>query len=150
MVKYEVISALVLIVASVVLHGMGLGALMRYANWRWTALAEKASFVWDIRAVTEIFLYMILLHFAECCVWAEFYRWKGFFRDFESSLYFSITSYSTLGYGDLLLPKWWRVLGSTEAILGILTFGWSTAVLVTLTARLNAIRLARLQNEVQG
>jgi len=45
----------------------------------------------------------ILLHLLQIVLWAAFYRLRCF-RSCEASLYFSATSYSTVGYGDIGLP----------------------------------------------
>jgi hypothetical protein len=50
--------------------------------------------------------------------------------NFETSLYFSLKSYTTVGYGDVLLPTSWRLLGPIEAAVGVLMLGWSTSIIV--------------------
>jgi hypothetical protein len=50
--------------------------------------------------------------------------------DLESAAYFSLTSYTTVGYGDVVLPEPWRLLGPLEAAVGVLMLGWSTGILV--------------------
>jgi hypothetical protein len=45
--------------------------------------------------------------------------------DLPSALYFSMVTYTTTGYGDLVLPKGWRLVGGVEALTGILMCGWS-------------------------
>jgi voltage-gated potassium channel len=47
-----------------------------------------------------------------------------------------MSSYSTLGYGDLILPSEWRLLGPLEAIIGVLMSGISVSVLFALVTRL--------------
>jgi hypothetical protein len=79
----------------------------------------------------------------EAAMWAAFYRMSGLFSEFETALYFSITSYTTVGYGDVLLPPSWRVLGPMEAAVGILMFGWSTAIIVAAITRMQADQLPR-------
>ena len=69
---------------------------------------------------------LILLHLAEIAVWALFYWWQKCLPDAESSFYFSGVTYVTLGYGDLVLPKEWRLLGPVEGLTGILMCGLST------------------------
>ena len=84
---------------------------------------------------------LLLLHLAEAGIWALFYRLSGILPEFESAIYFSITSYTTVGYGDVVLPAPWRLLGPIEAAVGILTFGWSTAIIVAAIARILGNRL---------
>jgi hypothetical protein len=74
---------------------------------------------------------LLLLHIVEAAVWALFFRLVGGLPDLESAAYFSLTSYTTVGYGDVVLPARWRLLGPIEAAVGVLMLGWSTGILVT-------------------
>ena len=66
---------------------------------------------------------IILLHMIEIAIWAVFYFMRSLFADFETSLYFSTTSYTTIGYGDVVLPPAWRMLGGIEGVSGVLLCG---------------------------
>jgi hypothetical protein len=56
--------------------------------------------------------------------------------NFESALYFSTVTYATIGYGDVLIEKSWRILGAIEGAIGVIMLGWSTAFLVSVLAQL--------------
>ena len=60
----------------------------------------------------------------------------GEFETFADAFYHSAVNYTTLGYGDIVMSLRWRLLGPQEAASGILAFGWSTAVIVTVEIRL--------------
>jgi len=92
-----------------------------------------------------IFTVLVVLHFAEASVWAVFYKWNGLFPNFETCLYFSLGTYSTIGYGDTLLPSRWRILGAIEGISGVLLCGLSTAFLLAIINALFKLRMDRLQ-----
>jgi len=62
--------------------------------------------------------------------WAAAYYALGVFTSMEESVYFSLVSYTTLGFGDVLLHKDWRLLSGMEAANGFLNFGLLTALLV--------------------
>src|SRR5580704_3875469 len=53
-----------------------------------------------------------------------------------SSLYFSASSYSTVGYGDVVLPRVWHLLGPVESITGVLMCGISVSCLFAVATRL--------------
>ncbi len=78
---------------------------------------------------------LVLLHLAEIAVWALFYWWQECLPDLESSFYFSGITYTTVGYGDLVLPKEWRLLGSVEGLTGILMCGLSTGLFFAVVSK---------------
>jgi hypothetical protein len=81
---------------------------------------------------------LLILHLIEMALWAAVFIAAGVFSSFETSLYFSLTSYTTVGYGDVLPPQSWRLLGPIEAAVGVLLLGVSTGVLVTAVTRIYA------------
>jgi len=106
----------------VAIHAAGLAAALRWldgstparAFWRWT---------WLLIGLAG---WTIFVHLIEITLWALFYTWKEGMPDLQSALYFSSVTYTTTGYGDLVLPKGWRLVGGIEALTGILMCGWST------------------------
>jgi hypothetical protein len=80
--------------------------------------------------------WMVLFHLIEIAVWAFFYFWKDTMPDLQSAFYFSGVTYTTTGYGDLVLPKEWRLVGGVEALTGILMCGWSTGFFFAVVSRM--------------
>jgi len=80
--------------------------------------------------------WIIFLHLAEITLWAVFYVWQQAMPDLHSALYFSSVTYTTTGYGDLVLPPDWRLLGGVEALTGILMCGWSTGFFFAVFVRM--------------
>lgn len=78
---------------------------------------------------------IIILHLSEMLVWTMFYHWKCF-HSWGSAFYFSAASYSTVGYGDVVLPRMWRALGPIEGITGVLMCGLSASLLFAIVTRL--------------
>ena len=68
-------------------------------------------------------------------LWAWVYRHVGAIHGLEASLYFSGITFTTVGYGDIILIKCWRLLSVGEAINGVLMAGWSTAQLIFIVQR---------------
>ena len=68
-------------------------------------------------------------------VWGLTFYVAGVFQALEPSLYFSLVSFSTLGFGDIILDEKWRLLSGLTAANGLLSFGWSTAYMVELVRR---------------
>jgi hypothetical protein len=75
----------------------------------------------------------------EIWLYAVAYRVVGAIADFEEALYFSTTSFTTIGYGDVVLDRHWRLLGAIEGANGLLLFGWSTAFMLSVIQRLRAL-----------
>ena len=63
-------------------------------------------------------------------VWAASFKALGIFLTLEGSVYFALVAFTTLGFGDVLLPQEWRLLGGMAAANGLLMFGLLTAILV--------------------
>jgi voltage-gated potassium channel len=78
---------------------------------------------------------MLTLQLFEIVLWSGFYRWKCF-PSWDTALYFSASSYSTVGYGDVLLPNSWRMLGPIESVTGVLMCALSASGLFAIVARL--------------
>ncbi|WP_106746377.1 ion channel [Yoonia maritima] len=72
-------------------------------------------------------------------IWAFALRGLGIFEAMEPAVYFSLVAFTTLGFGDILLPMEWRLLGGLAAANGLLNIGMVTALLV------EALRQVRLQ-----
>lgn len=84
-------------------------------------------------------LWVLVIMTAGVWVWAVAYLWLGIFPTVEEAVYFSLVSFTTLGYGDVLLPQEWRILGGLAAANGLLNIGLLTALLV------EALRHTRLE-----
>ena len=92
--------------------------------------------------IVGLFSGVVFLHLIQTTLWALFYYLNDLFSDLESSLYFSMVSFATIGYGDVLLPRRWRLLGVIEGFSGVILVGISTAFIF---AVVNAVLQLRLQ-----
>ncbi len=92
---------------------------------------------------------LVLIHSAEVAVWAEFYLLQHCFHDINTAYYFSLVTYTTLGYGDVLLPPAWRIMGGWEAMLGVLMFGWSTATLMSIIHHVQGARIRKYFPDIE-
>lgn len=80
---------------------------------------------------------VVVLHVIEILLWACFYRWRCL-MSWDSAIYFSASSYSTLGCSDVSLPSSWRTLGPLESIIGVLMCGISVSFLFAIVTRLTS------------
>jgi Ion channel len=133
------LTAWALVVATVTIHTVGLSIVIRSLMKRRAALPTH---FWPItRLLTGLAWSLILIHLAEIALWGLFYYWKDCMPDLESAFYFAGVTYTTTGYGDLLLPPPWRMLGPVEALTGILMCGLSAAVFFAVVSRIFMPRL---------
>ena len=72
--------------------------------------------------------WLFLATLLEVWAWALLYLALNAVGSLEEAAYFSMETFSTLGFGDITLSKYWRLLSSFEAANGLLMFGWSTAL----------------------
>ena len=72
----------------------------------------------------------LLMMTASVWIWAMAFWILQTFDTFEASLYFALVVFTTLGFGDVLLPDEWRLLGGLAAANGLLSFGILTSILV--------------------
>ena len=79
---------------------------------------------------------MSLAAYLESVLWAGFYVIVGALPTFSEAVYFSLVTFTTLGYGDVTLSEEWRILAALEAANGIMMFGWTTAIIVAVFRRL--------------
>ena len=79
---------------------------------------------------------LILLHVVEICLWGTFYVCVGSLPDAQAAFYFSGITYTTVGYGDVVLPERWQLVGAIEGLTGILMCGLSTGLFFAVVNRL--------------
>jgi len=124
----ELILAFAMVAVCVILHVAGLMTLADQLT-KQARSAAKNTLIFDIGSLTVVFGVIVVLHMLETAVWAIFYQSWRLFPDFETSLYFSLTTYTAIGFGDVVMPVKWRLLGGVEGISGLLLCGLSTAFL---------------------
>ncbi|MBN8459046.1 MAG: two pore domain potassium channel family protein [Verrucomicrobia bacterium] len=138
---------LFLLVASCVLiHGAGMVAGLVLLNASLRRLDQRFSPMGAGWLLTRIVFGLLLLHLTQILVWAAVYQWEGCFADFGTAFYYSTTSYSTVGYGDVIPSAKWRTMGAVEAVIGILMFGWSTGALFTCVNRVQSAFMKDYRN----
>jgi hypothetical protein len=140
---FPLLFAFGLICATVLIHALGTWEAIVYLDRVWSHRNQNQGVLSTEVQIVRVVSLLLLLHLAGAGVWAGFYRMAGVLPELETAIYFSITSYTTVGYGDVVLAAPWRLLGPIEAAVGILMFGWSTAIIVAVVTRIQAFRLHR-------
>ena len=93
-------------------------------------------FVRDVFVLVLLSLWLMIAHVIEIGIWAVVFEKFELFQPFEAALYFAAISYTTLGFGDVLIEGPWRLLSGACAANGLLLFGLSAAFLLETTAKL--------------
>lgn len=131
----EASAAIVLVILTLLLQSAGISILIRWAR---NAIAKgmKKLSSWQAAVLMVRFIVAtIVLHILQILIWSGFYRWQCF-PTWESCFYFSAASYSTAGYGDVVLSQVWRTLGPIESVIGVIMCGISVSVLFAIATRL--------------
>jgi Ca2+/Na+ antiporter len=131
-------SALCLMSLCVTVHAIGLSGAIQWLRRRRTHV--DMHFWPSIWILIRVAAWIILLHLVQIAIWAIFYAWQQALPDLHSAFYFSIVTYTTTGYGDIVLPPEWRLAGGIEALTGILMCGLSTGFFFAILLRLFGIR----------
>jgi hypothetical protein len=89
-----------------------------------------------------VVMLMLLLHLAEIWVWAAALVYSGLVANWRAAGFFAANTYTTVGYGNFLLPEGWHMLAPIIAMSGLFTFGWTGSVLVEIVRRCQEIKAA--------
>lgn len=128
-------AAFVLVILTLWLQSAGIAA---FVAWGRHALQDDMPNLGPFRSaalVVRLTASLIAVQGIIILLWASCYRWLCF-PSWESAFYFSTSSYATVGYGDVVLPLDWRMLGPLESVIGVLTGGVSVSVLFAMVTRL--------------
>jgi len=77
---------------------------------------------------------IVVFHLTEVAVWAGFFTWKDAQPNVFSAFYNALVNYTTLGAG--YLPLRWRLLEGMLGMAGLLSFAFSTSVLVAVAQQI--------------
>jgi len=115
-------------VLTVVVQVIAVIALVRYLRRRGRLGRFDARFWYATRTLATAMLILFLGHLFQAGIWAALFHRLGAFEEFETAFYHSAVNFSSLGYGDIVMPEELRLLGALEAAGGVLMFGLSTGV----------------------
>ena len=126
---------IVLIILNTIVHAIVTDFIMRVVKHKKEAKKIVVRFR-NIKWLSFIVLLMVLTALIDAAVWALSYVAMGAIESFEKAMYFSVVTFTTLGYGDITLDAQYQLLASFEAAIGIIIFGWSTAIVMATVQKL--------------
>jgi hypothetical protein len=129
-----------ILVLIVLLHGGSMRMVQNHVIRHTKRVAQQPG-AWraDVILATAIFL-MLLSHLAETLVWTALLVWAHLVPSWREAGYFAANTYTTLGYGTVVLSQPWKMLAPIIAISGLFTFGWTGSVLVDVVSRVGRLR----------
>jgi Ion channel len=127
--------ALALLAACVIVQSAGMLVLIHWlAGLR--QVLESPSAPRRVWLLLRFFLWIVLLHLIQVGLWAVVYWLAHEVPTLETAVYFSLVTYTTIGFGDVVLGPGWRVLAGIEGLTGVLLIGWSTAFVFAIVNRM--------------
>ena len=140
----EIFWGMLLVSVTLALHGFGMVVTLRAIN-AIKARVALPSFWKGMRVIILASWMIVGFHMAEVTVWAHFFLWKkavaGAVNNLSLCYYFALMDYTTLGSNYNLILDW-RLLEGMIGIAGLMTFAWSTGILMTLAQEFQDQQLA--------
>lgn len=124
---------------TVVIHTFGLMGVTHVMSWV-TDRIRLHGHRSRMLAMNTLVIGVFAVLTAEVWLWAASFTLIGVVDDFETALYFSTITFSTVGYGDVVPHPEWRMLAALEGVNGFLLIGWSTAYLIAAGMRVGPFR----------
>lgn len=124
---------------TVVIHTFGLMGVTHLMSWV-TDRIRLHGHRSRMLAMNTVVIGVFAVLTAEVWLWAASFTLIGVVDDFETALYFSTITFSTVGYGDVVPHPEWRMLAALEGVNGFLLIGWSTAYLIAAGMRVGPFR----------
>jgi hypothetical protein len=130
----------VMLVLIVVLHGVSMRLVMGHVLKRVRVVALHPT-EWSADVLLSGAILMLLtVHLFETGLWTTLLVRSHLVKDWREAGYFAANTYTTLGYGTVILPPPWKMLAPIIAISGLFTFGWTGSVLVDIVGRVNRLK----------
>lgn len=126
----NIIVGLIVIGLTVVIQGYGTILWVSKYDKEKNLLNADTFKKYGARLLISTAVFLLFIHLAQAALWALLYMLlPGIteFETFEKSMYFSLVTFTTLGYGEITIASENRILAGLEAINGIVLIGWSTA-----------------------
>jgi voltage-gated potassium channel len=135
MLFHRMVAELTLITLTLWLQSAGVAALIAWVRRSVQHEIHTMSAFRLAALFVRLAIAVVVLHGLEILLWAGFYRWRCL-PSWDSAMYFSASSYSTLGCSDVNLPSNWRALAPLESVIGALMCGLSVGLLFAIITRL--------------
>ena len=127
-----------MMILTTMIHAIFMVSAMEAAGWRLSRFGRSRGQLMKAALISGLTAWMFLAIVIEASVWALLYLFNPLITtlpDLETAFYFSMVTFTTLGYGDVVLTGNWRMLASIQAANGVIVFGWTTALIFVFIQR---------------
>lgn len=132
---FEILMGASLLIFIMIIHGFGMYFVMHKFESHWPAYINQKSEIRRQLFFGVLVAMMLMTHIVEIMTWAFTLDLINAMPDLRTAFYFSGETYTTLGFGDVMLPHEWRQLALLIAMSGLFSFGWTTGVLVSIVGK---------------
>ena len=142
---YEIMFGFLLTVITLIIHSAGMYLVMHKFELNWPKYLNERSEIRRQFYFGRLVALMLLTHIFEIFIIAVVLFGIHAFQDLRTAFYFTGETYTTVGFGDVLLSTGWRQLALFIAMSGLFSFGWSTGVLVSIVGKTYEAQFASLR-----
>jgi hypothetical protein len=121
-----------MMVLTIIIHSLFMVVGTKAVIWRRSRFGEVKNETVKALPLSVLTVWMFLAIVLEAWLWALLYLFSPLISslpDMETAFYFSMVTFTTLGFGDVVLTGSWRTLASIQAANGVIIFGWTTALI---------------------
>lgn len=140
---FQLLLGSVIVVLTILIEAIfiiaGVQALRKLSHW----LERSHRLQKAVVCLAAVTTWLMAAHTIAVWIWAAVFIELGAFDALEPAVYFSVVTFTTLGFGDVILGQEWRLLGGIAAANGLLVFAMSAAFLVEFISRM--LKMERLE-----
>lgn len=128
----KILIGLGMVCLTTLIHAFFMIIGVRFAEWRSAHRNHRRRELQKALAISLFTAWLLVGVVLEVLVWAAVYlALPGItvLGNLETAFYFSMVTFTTVGYGDVVLDGNWRMLASLQAANGAIIVGWTTALI---------------------
>ena len=117
---------------TILIHGYGTFFWVKLLANKYKKKRNLLSNIKNVWLLIYTAIFLLALNFIEAIIWGiAYYILPGIteFESLEKAIYFSLVTFTTLGYGEITISSANRILAGFEAMDGVLLLGWTTAIM---------------------
>ena len=132
MLSLAITTGLIMMVLTIIIHCMFMVGGAKIAKWRRSRFGNLENEVKRAMVLSGLVVWLLIAIVIEVLLWALLYLFIPEITELpnlETAFYFAMVTFTSLGFGDVVLTGPWRTLASIQAANGLIIFGWTTALI---------------------